>query len=71
MKVNLADNQEVFARFKDYGFFAPTNSTDSFTTINGVAFIEEMSVEDQKHYAEDKGATEEELKNYTPKNLAF
>ena len=27
----------------------------------GLAFIDEMSVEDQKHYAEDSGKTEDEI----------
>lgn len=65
MKVDLSDGEQVFVRFKDYGFFVPTDSAEKFAVMNGVAFIEEMSVEDQKHYAADKGATEEELKKIT------
>jgi hypothetical protein len=33
--------------------------------VNGIAFVEAMSVEDQQHYAEDGGATPEELAKIT------
>lgn len=65
MKVNLSNGKEVFVRFKDYGFFVPTNSADKKVVMNGVAFIEEMSVEDQRHYAEDEGASKEEIAKIT------
>lgn len=65
MKVNLSNGEEVFVRFKDYGFFVPTNSADKKVVMNGVAFIEEMSVEDQRHYAEDEGASKEEIAKIT------
>ena len=69
MKVGLTTGEEVLVRFKDYGFFVPTNSSGKSVVMNGKAFIEEMSVEDQKHYAEDEGASEEEIKKITkPKN---
>lgn len=73
MKVNLADNEEVFVKFKDYGFFVPTDSAGKEVVMNGQAFIEEMSVEDQKHYAMDKGATKEEVAKITKpkKTLRF
>lgn len=65
MKVNLSNGEEVFVRFKDYGFFVPTNSADKKVIMNGVAFIEEMSVEDQRHYAEDEGVSKEEIAKIT------
>ncbi|NKI32992.1 DUF4920 domain-containing protein [Croceivirga thetidis] len=71
MKVDLTDGEQVFVRFKDYGFFVPTDSAEKSTVLNGIAFIEEMSVEDQKHYAADKGATEEELARITEPKKTF
>lgn len=61
MKVRLEDEQEVFVKFKNYGFFVPTDAAGKEVVMNGQAFVEEMSVSDQKHYAEDKGATQEEI----------
>lgn len=70
MKVALENNEEVFVRFKDYGFFVPTDSAQKTTVMNGIVFFEEMSVEDQKHYAQDRGASPDEIaKITTPKKL--
>lgn len=65
MKVKLASEDEVFVRFKDYGFFVPKDVAGKKVVMNGAAFLEEMSVEDQRHYAEDEGASEEELAQIT------
>ena len=61
MKVTLDADNEVFVRFKDYGFFVPKDAADKTVYMNGLAFLEEMSVEDQKHYAKDSGASDEEI----------
>ena len=65
MKVKLESDDEVFVRFKDYGFFVPKDAAGKKVVMNGSAFLEEMSVEDQKHYAEDEGASEDELAQIT------
>jgi hypothetical protein len=65
MKVKLDSEDEVFVRFKDYGFFVPKDAAGKKVVMNGAAFLEEMSVEDQKHYAEDEGASEDELAQIT------
>lgn len=61
MKVEIAPQEEVFVRFKDYGFFVPKDAADKKVFMQGMAFLEEMSVDDQKHYAKDSGASEEEI----------
>lgn len=73
MKVELESNEEVFVRFKDYGFFVPKDAAGKKVVMNGAAFFEEMSVEDQRHYAEDEGASEDELAQITApkKTLRF
>lgn len=73
MKVKLESNDEVFVRFKDYGFFVPKDAAGKKVVMNGAAFFEEMSVEDQRHYAEDEGASEDELAQITApkKTLRF
>lgn len=65
MKLDLENGEEVMVRFKDYGFFMPLDIAGKEVVINGMAFVDEMSVEDQKHYAEDGGASEEELAKIT------
>lgn len=73
MKVELESSEEVFVRFKDYGFFVPKDAAGKKVVMNGAAFFEEMSVEDQRHYAEDEGASEDELAQITApkKTLRF
>ncbi|TKD61374.1 DUF4920 domain-containing protein [Flavobacterium sp. ASW18X] len=65
MQVALTDGQEVFVKFKDYGFFVPKDVAGKQVFLDGLAFVEEMPVDEQKHYAEDKGATPEELSKIT------
>lgn len=61
MKLELADGQVAMVKFKDYGFFMPMDIEGKEVVVNGLAFVEAMSVDDQKHYAEDGGASAEEL----------
>lgn len=65
MKLELSDGEEAMVRFKDYGFFMPIDIEGKEVVVNGLAFVEAMSVEDQKHFAEDGGATAEELEKIT------
>lgn len=63
MKVAMGDD-EVMVTFKDYGFFMPKNLAESDlneVVMNGKAFVSEMSVEEQRHYAEDAGKSQEEI----------
>ncbi|WP_417200264.1 DUF4920 domain-containing protein [Bizionia sp.] len=61
MRLDLENNQEVMVKFKDYGFFMPKNIADKDVIINGKAYVTEVSVDEQRHYAEDAGKTEEEI----------
>lgn len=61
MKVGLEDGREVMVKFKDYAFFVPKDIEDKEVIIEGKAYVTEMSVEDQRHYAEDAGKTAAEV----------
>ena len=71
MKVELDGGEEAMVRFKDYGFFMPKDISGKEVIINGYAFVEEMSVEDQKHYAEDGGKSEDEIAKITKPKKTF
>ena len=60
MKVALANGAEVMVKFKDYAFFVPRDIETSTVIMKGKAYVEEMSVEDQRHYGEDEGLSREE-----------
>ena len=72
MKLDLGE-KEAMVRFKDYGFFMPKNIADREVIVNGKAYVSEMSVEEQRHYAEDAGKTPEEIEAITEvkKTLSF
>lgn len=61
MTLDLENGEEVMVKFKDYAFFMPKDIDGKEVIINGKAYVEEVSVDEQKHYAEDKGATPEEI----------
>ena len=60
MRLDLGEN-EAMVKFKDYGFFVPKDIAGDEVIVEGMAFVDEMSVEDQKHYAEDAGKPQEEI----------
>jgi hypothetical protein len=60
-------------KFKDYGFFMPKDIAGKEVIVNGKAFIEAMSVDEQRHYAEDGGESAEAIAAITEqkKTLRF
>lgn len=61
MRVDLGNDEEVMVKFKDYGFFMPKNIAGKEVILNGNAYVNEVSVDEQRHYAEDAGKTTEEI----------
>lgn len=59
MKLDLENGEEVMVKFKDYGFFMPKDIAGKEVIINGKAFVNEMPVDEQRHYAEDAGESKE------------
>ncbi len=64
MKLSLND-KEVMVRFKDYGFFVPMDISGKEVVVNGKAFVEAMSIADQRHYAKDGGQSEAQIAKIT------
>jgi hypothetical protein len=61
MILELPEEEDVRVTFKDYGFFVPKDSEDTNVIVEGKAFLNEMTVEDQKHYAKDEGRSKAEI----------
>lgn len=59
--VDLGQDQESFMRFKDYGFRIPKNAENRDIIAEGKAFLEEIPVDELKHYAKDTGKPQEEI----------
>lgn len=70
MKLDMGFD-EIHVTFKDYGFFVPKNIAGEEVIVEGVAFIKEMGVDEQRHYAEDANASEEEIAQITEPKKTF
>jgi hypothetical protein len=65
------DDETIMVRFKDYGFFVPLDAAGKEVIVAGKAFVNEVSVADLKHYAEDAGKSSEEIANITESAMEF
>ena len=70
MTLSLENNSEMMVRFKDYGFFVPLDASGE-VLIHGKAFISETSVDDLRHYAEDAGASDDEIAAITTPKTSY
>jgi hypothetical protein len=61
MTLKLENGEEAMVKFKDYGFFMPKDIAGKEVILNGKAFVNEVPVEEQRHYAEDAGKSKEEV----------
>lgn len=60
MTLAVEDGEDIMVRFKDYGFFMPLDLTGN-VLIKGTAKEQITTVDELKHYAEDDGASPEEI----------
>lgn len=60
-------------RFKDYGFFMPKDISGREVIMQGIASVQEISVDELRHYAEDAGKSQEEINaiNQPKRELSF
>jgi ethanolamine ammonia-lyase large subunit len=71
MQMDLTNNKQTFVKFKDYSFFVPLDADNSEAIVNGYAFIEEVSVDDLKHYALDSKKSKEEIDKITKPEITY
>jgi hypothetical protein len=60
-QVKLPDGQRMRVTFKDYAFFVPKDAAGKKMIMQGTAQKKTVPVEEQRHYAKDAGASEEEV----------
>jgi len=71
MRLELNNGEEAMVKFKDYGFFVPKDITGREVVVNGNAFVNEMSIEEQKHYAKDGGKSNDEIAKITESKKTY
>lgn len=66
------ESDTVFVRFRDYGFFVPTEGAEGKTAfIEGDLFVDTISVRMLQHYAKDAGKSKEEIARITEPELGL
>jgi hypothetical protein len=71
MSLPMEGDEELFVKFKDYGFFMPKNSADRETIMRGIAYKEVKSVEELRHLAEDANKDSSEIANITEPEVSY
>lgn len=71
MTVDLGNKAEMRVKFKDYGFFVPFNSAGHTATMNGIAYVDTVSVQELKHLAEDENLSQEEIDAITEPEIEY
>jgi len=57
----LVSEEQLFVKFKDYGFFMPKDIAGRDVIVEGKAYKEVTSVDELRHYAEDEGLPEKDI----------
>ena len=66
VRMKVSESDTLMVRFKDYGFFVPKEGMEKKKVIvKGKAYMDTMSVEMLRHYAEDAGNSEQEILKIT------
>ena len=60
MTMALPNGEEMRVRFKDYGFFVPTDAAGKTAIMEGTLSVQTLSVDEARHLAEDAGMSKEE-----------
>ncbi|MGC4129937.1 MAG: DUF4920 domain-containing protein [Bergeyella sp.] len=61
LTIETEDNDKFFVKMKDYAFFVPTALKGKNVVLEGNAETKVISVDEQKHYAEDAKKPQEEI----------
>lgn len=59
--IETENNEKFFVKMKDYGFFVPTALKGKNVVLEGNAETKVMTVDEQKHYAEDAKKSQQEI----------
>ncbi|MGZ3862624.1 MAG: DUF4920 domain-containing protein [Bacteroidia bacterium] len=65
MDVSLGNGKMMKVSFKDYAFFVPKDAAGKTAVFEGFAYIDTISMNQLRHYAEDEGKTKEEIAKIT------
>ncbi|MBY0577185.1 MAG: DUF4920 domain-containing protein [Gallionellaceae bacterium] len=62
LQVDIGDGKMMRVRFKDHAFFVPKNISGKTVVLDGYVYSSATSVAELRHYAQDAGKSEAEIK---------
>lgn len=65
LTLETENNEKFHVKMKDYGFFVPTALKGKNVVLEGTAETKIISVDEQKHYAEDAKKSQAEIDDIT------
>ena len=66
LKMKFSEGDTLMVRFRDYGFFVPRQGVEGKkAVVKGSAFMDTVTVEMLRHYAEDAGESEKDILKIT------
>ena len=65
MKLKNSAGEDILVKFKNHSFVIPKDQAGKATIVYGTAIKKTISVEEQRHMAEDAGKTKEEIEAIT------
>ena len=65
LTIETEDKEKFFVKMKDYAFFVPTALKGKNVVLEGNAETKTISIDEQKHYAEDAKKSAEEIAKIT------
>jgi len=71
MTVPVGEDTEMRVKFKDYDFFMPLNCEEKNVIFEGWAYKYVTPVNELQHYAEDAGASKEEIEAITEPETGY
>jgi hypothetical protein len=71
MTMNIDEENELFVKFKDYGFLVPKNGASRDVKMKGWAYKTIISVKDLQEKARDENKTQEEIDAITEPEYSY
>lgn len=71
LTLQTSDEKSVRVTFKDYEFFVPMDIAGREVMMEGITWMEETSVDHQRHYLEDANASAEEISAITEPKISY
>lgn len=71
MSMNLSEEESMTVKFKDYAFFVPKNSGGREAVLEGMAFVDTISVAELQHFAKDAEESDEEIAKITEPEVKY